>query len=270
MTRVNDNNTVAGLPELRHEPRCKVCQLVTDHPGILKLLHEFKRDEPEMGEYALHTKMRPIFERHGIKGPSSRAIGRHLAQHVDFTIVPPVVAKFDLPDPDVVMFERMAEAEQQLRSFSAADVALGANDSDYHSMADLFRRLMRRISALDADPKAFMNPDGRHSMQKLNTWASMVNTAKSVIEGLNKMRNSDRMTVSILEQHTKRYAAAVASPLASTLRDVRDELMFIEDPKAKELAQRLTLLLSEEVSGIFTDAAKKSLGETRERYKLLN
>jgi len=231
-------------------------------------MHQYRREDG-LGEHAMHTRMRPIFERHGIKPPSMRAIGRHLTSHVDYDIVPDK-DNFDLPDPEEVAFERLAAAEGELKQIAPSDVALGKNDSDYHNMADLFRRLMRRIAALDADPTAFVNPDGQHSMQRLNTWSNMVSNAKSIIEGLNKMRNSDRMTVSILEQHTKRYATAIAAPIADVVRSVRDDLAFIDHPKARELELRLTILLEQGVPGIFRDAAVRSLRESREKYKLLN
>lgn len=259
---------IPGFPELRYQHRCRVCQLAKAHPGLIKLLHRFRRDD-EFQDSTIHTKMRAVFERHGVPPPSARAIGRHLEAHVDFSVEQPK-SDFDLPDPEETAFERLAAAEEELDQNNPSHIALGTNDSDYHNMADLFRRLMRRIMALDADPLGFITPDGQHSTQRLSTWSSMVDNARRIIEGLNKMRNSDRMTISILEQHTKRYATAIAAPIAEALREIRDDLTEIDDPQAQQLATKLTLLLDQHVTDIFTEAAIKSLRESREKYKLLN
>lgn len=258
-----------GFPELTaYEHRCLLCRLTRTNAGLLKLVHKLKYEE-DLGEYGTHARMQPVFERHGVPLPSRRAFGRHLTGHIDITQIKEL-AEFDMPDPTEAQLERLELTEDNLRDLQKIDVALGKNDSDYHNMADLFRRLMRRIAALDADPTAFLTPDGQHSNQRLSTWTNMINNAKSIIEGLNKMRNSDRMTVSILEQHTKRYATAIAGPIGDVIRDVRDELMQVEHPKAREMASRLTLLVDRDVTDIFTDAAVRSLRESREKYKLLN
>lgn len=269
MTNLLHSPVVPGFPEITQPtPQCKLCTLAASAPGLLKLMHAARRDE-DLGNDALATRMRGAFERHGHMVPSPRAIGRHFSGHVDFAAVP-AVGDFDMPDPMQVTFERLAGAEQDLTALRPEDIALGRNDSDYHSMADLFRRLMRRIASLDSDPYAFVNDDGKPSLQKLSIWSNMISGAKSIIEGLNKMRNSDRMTASILEQHTKRYATALAAPLADTIRGVRDGLRTVDDPRVRALEQRLTVLLESGVGDMFTEAAASALRETKEQYKLLH
>jgi len=78
MTTNDDSPTVIpGFPELAFEHRCRVCQMARTHPGLVKLVHQYRLNE-ELTDYSLAAAMRPIFERHGLKPPSTRAIGRHM------------------------------------------------------------------------------------------------------------------------------------------------------------------------------------------------
>lgn len=264
-----DSSEINGFPELSFEPRCTLCQMVHTHAGILKYIHrEYAKDTP--GDVALHSRIKPIFERHGISPcPSPRAFGRHVRSHVNLDQMGSMDA-FDVPNPVEAVCDRFDETSMDLRRLDPADLALGHNDSDYHNMADLFRRIYRRIAALDSDPEAFRTPEGKHNFQRYRDWANMVSSAKSILEGLNKMRNTDRMTVSIIEQHTKRYATALVGPIGDVIRGVRDELFAIDHPKAQELSMRLSLLLDKDVPLIFRDAAVRTLKESKDKFKLLN
>jgi hypothetical protein len=269
---MSDNKQIiAGFPELLYEPRCRLCRLAFTDPGVLKLINKTYNDKRTSAKL-LHAKMVPVFERHQLSVPSEYSFKRHIKTHLDISrmATPKILAEFELPDIEESRLTRLVDDEMQLRTNTVADLALGTNDSDYHNMADLFRRLMRRIAAVDGDPTSFVNPEGENSLQKLNVWASMIEKAKGIIEGLNKMRNTDRMTVSILEQHTKKYATAVAGPIASIIRTVRDELLNGQDTRSQELAARLTILLDKDVAEILTSAAVKSMRESREQFKLMN
>ena len=260
---------VVGFPELtKREAKCKLCQLADTHRGLLRLTHRM-RHEMELGNDALRSRVRAAFERQGITPPSPRSIGRHFNDHVDWSQLPEPDA-LALPEPVEATLDRLDRDIGDLRLADPEELALGRNDSDYHAMADLFERVRRRVNALDADPRAFTNADGTHSFPKLSTWSSMIDNARRIIEGLNKMRNSDRMTVSILEQHTQKFASAITRPVAAELRGIRDLLATSSDPVAQHAARQLTSLLTGGVTSIMRDAAVSSLRDSREQYKLLN
>lgn len=258
-----------GFPELiAREPKCKICQLADTHRGLLLIMHRLRHEE-QLGDQALRNRVRAVFERQGVLCPSPRSIGRHFSEHCDFT---------KMPDPDALAFPTpvevsLARMERDATGMALADpeeVALGRENSDYHQLTDLLVRLQRRIAALDADPNAFRNADGDHAFSRLSTWSSLIDNARKIVEGLNKMRNSDRMTVAILEQHTRRFAAAFTRPVASELRAIRDDLATSSDPAAQRAAARLSSLLGSGVSTIMSDAAVQSLRDSKEQYKLLN
>lgn len=245
-----------------------MCQLVDSQRGLLKLSHRLRHEE-ELGNDALRTRLRAVFERQGLSVPSPRSVGRHFSEHVDFSQLPDQDS-MEFPEPVEATLNRLERDAGDLRLADPEDIALGRNDSDYHQLTDLFSRVYRRVAALDADPTAFRNADGSHSFTKLNTWASMVDNARRIIEGLSKMRNNDRMTLSILEGHTKRFAMAFTRPVASQLRAIREGLLESDDPHAARAAQQIAELLGEGVTTIMTDAAAQSLRDSREQYKLLH
>lgn len=258
-----------GFPELTaREPKCKLCQIAESHKGILQLVHRLKHEQ-EMTNDALAKRIQVVFERHGLEPVHARSVGRHFDNHVDFgKLVTPDAYEF--PEEIQVTLERLERDTKALQTASPADVALGHHDSDYHQMADLFMRLQRRIVALDSDPTSFTNADGSHSFSKLKTWSDLIDGARKIIDGLNKMRNSDRMTASILEAHTKRFATAITRPVASQLRTIYTTLEHSNDPAARRAAELLSELLTSGVTTIMLDAAAQSLRDSREEYKLLN
>lgn len=256
-----------ALPELKYEPKCRVCQLANEHPGIVQLVHKYKVKD-KYGASPIAARIRDVVVAQGIRPISSRSINRHFEGHVDFD---QLYIKAPAENVFKVDGTNLDAAETEMINHNLRDLALGKNDSDYHNMVELFRRLMRRIIALDADPMAFLSEDGKnHSTNRLNTWKSMIDSAARIVSDLNRMRNQDKMTVSILENHTKKFATAVAGPIGAEIREVRDQLIDIQDPKAQQLALRLDALLTVGVTDIFSKAATSSLRQSKEQYKLPN
>lgn len=159
---------------------------------------------------------------------------------------------------------RFEEDDAFLRRSSFADNARGLNDSDYHNMYGLFLRVLRRIESLD-DNNAIISQSGC-DVKLLATWNALLDNARRMIEGLNKMRNSDRLVLHILESQTKSFAQAIASPLGVELREIVLELERI--PEASHITARMKRLVGSGVSSMFRNAALETLARTREEYKL--
>lgn len=261
---------VPGFPEIvKFQPMCRICQLARTKTGLVELIHKYRRDE-QMGTHALQVKMQPILERQGESAMHAQVFIRHFTNHVNFgdgVATPPEDFTFVRASTSA---SEIGTAEIELLQVNPEDGALGKNDSDYHNMWDLFRRLMRRVAALDADPTTFITDNGKHDLAKLNIWAGIINTARGCLTDLNKMRNSDRLTVSILESHTKTFTAAVAQPLAATLLPLQEELAQHTDPNIQAIAARINDLLQVGVVDIFQRAAEDSMRRSKDQFKLLN
>jgi len=164
-------------------------------------------------------------------------------------------------DPEI---DRLQKDDTILRSRSTEEGALGRNDSDYFHLWDLYNRVRERVVAMDSDPLAFLGPDGEPDRETLKVYAGLVSETRRMLETLNKMRNTDRVTAAILEQHTRSYAEALAIPLGEKLRVV---LSALEKDTHQARAVVISLLQRGLVE-IFRDAALSSLASTKETYNL--
>lgn len=170
----------------------------------------------------------------------------------------------DLPFLDL---ERFESEENELRASSAYEGALGRNDSDYMQMWGIFMALSRRAAAMGADPSAFVNPvTGQYNLKAVEVWQRLWDTARKTISDLNKMRNQDRMTGHILDEHTRSFSEAVAAPLGAELRSIVD-LLDESDPDGASRA--LQQLLTRGIVDIFSTAAATTLPALKAEYGLL-
>lgn len=161
---------------------------------------------------------------------------------------------------------RFEEDDSSLRRVSFAEGALGHNDSDYHNMWGLFLRIVRRAEAIDEDPTAFSNADGKLDPKILDTWGKLIDNGRKILEGLNKMRNSDRLVIHVLETHTRSFAQAIAGPLGVELRELLLDLEEI--PEAAHVATRMRRLINDGVRTMFQTAALETMARSRDEFKL--
>jgi len=162
--------------------------------------------------------------------------------------------------------QRFEDDDNALRKMSFTEGALGHNDSDYHNMWGLFLRIVRRAESIDNDPHAFVNDGGRIDSKAIDSWGKLVDNGRKILEGLNKMRNSDRLVLHVLETHTRSFAQAIAGPLGMELRDILIELEDI--PEASHVASRLRRLINDGVRTMFQTAALETMARSRDEYKL--
>lgn len=161
---------------------------------------------------------------------------------------------------------RLEEEEEALRAVSPIDGAFGRNASDYHNMWAMFQQIINRASAMNSDPTAFMTHQGRYDEKTLSVWVKMLGTAHRILEGLNKARNSDRLTAYILEKHTRDYSSAIAVELGRNLQEAIDAT---DDGDMDELKERLFQLLHVGIPDMFVRAANKTLAGAKEEFGLL-
>jgi hypothetical protein len=258
---------ITGVPELiSYQFRCRLCTLARDDVDTLKTIHEMRRAGTTGRELwrqvrdALAAVNRPAIDR--------RSIDRHFETHVDFRSEAAEIAAAYQPSPPPGPEALKAQLDSDVEKFFKAASELDEDDdhTDYHQMWEQYRRVNRRIRAFDADPTAFHSADGTLNTMKLQMWVKLVSEARSLLEGVNKMRNQDRLVVAILEAHTKHFALRLIDSIkveiaeqASLLRDGAD---------AAAVAGSLERLVLQRLPSIFRDAAVDSLHYSREEYSL--
>ena len=283
MTKKKGPPALGDFPEITGwEARCRVCKLIRDEPGVARVVHgEWRSRMAEDGtapQDAVADVVAPMLSKHGIKPLSGQVLARHFGRHVGdaaswgshLSVVPG-----GMPDPEEaavgsvteVAAARLAKTLATMKAADARTGALGQHDSDYFRMNTLFTRLVARIEALDKDPSAFFTTDSRHDMHKLNVWTGMISSARAILADLNKMRNSDRLTASILEQHTLRLSQSLAAGLGEELRPVQAALASGDQARAQEL---LGEVMGQRVPALFRQAAADALDMTKTKYGLMN
>lgn len=259
--------TVSGFPEIvSYQYRCRMCRLAKEQSGLARLIHDRRRDEGE-GDRALASWAAKLLEKHGVPAVDKRGLARHFSQHVDFSeINDAVTSAFSMPEPSELA-EAMDSDESALFELAHTDAALGKNESDYHQMYDMFRRLYRRIKAIDGDPTAFIGSDGGPNGYKLVMWVKLISEAGNLLAKLNRMRNDDRLVLDILEGHTKRFSLLLAESLKPELAQYID-LLRQEDTNPREVAEALDAFMRRRIVMLFRHAAIDSLQQSREEFNL--
>jgi len=171
------------------------------------------------------------------------------------------------PNLPAVDEARLLEEENELRAVSPIEGALGKNNSDYRAMYDLFLRLFNDAASLRADPSAFMK-DGVYNDKVINAYAKLMGLAMKGMEGLNRMRNNDKMVSRMLNETAQDMAQAVSIELGAELKAVIDLVDTGATPD--ETVIRLKRLMYKKVPEIFLKAANNSITSTREEYGLLH
>ena len=261
---------LTDFPEVHDwQVRCLMCKLIRDEPGLARVVHaEYRSRRGEDGVAspdAVVGAVAGMLAKHGVKPISAQSLERHFLRHVDWSLA---AAKLGAPATQVApeTHAYMSTVAAALQEADPKVGALGKNDADYFRMNELFMRLMGRIVALDKDPTAFFTEDSRHDMHKLNVWTGMISAARGVLSDLNKMRNGDRLTASILDQHTLHLAQSLSAGLGEELRPVQAALARGDSDTASRL---LSGALSERVPALFRAAVEESLDHTKTKYGLL-
>lgn len=162
--------------------------------------------------------------------------------------------------------ERLTKDDRFLRSLSTREGARGEDESDYRHMYDLYVRISERLRALDNDPTAFITPHNTHDKDMYRIMAVLLAESRKTIEALNKMRNSDRLTLAILDAHTQLFSELVAIPLGEKLKNIL--LTLQSTPGADQAKTQLLTFLHQDLIGLFQNAAIQAMETSRSTYKL--
>lgn len=165
--------------------------------------------------------------------------------------------------------DRFVEDESSLRAISPDEGVHGENSSDYRHMYDLFLRMTRAAATLRNDPTAFVGKYG-YDDKVMNAYIKMEATALKALSELNRMRNQDRMTTVILDNHTRDISEMVAIEVGRELRLLLGSLENESSVNTSELSLRLRSLLYKRLPEILITIANKSLDASKKEYGLLN
>ena len=94
----------------------------------------------------------------------------------------------------------------------------------------------------------------------------MIATAKSILEGLNRMRNEDKMVTHMLDRQTRMLVQDVSLGIGLEMKTIIEKL---EARGQHDLADDLRRFLYKRLSGIFLKAAESTLTASKQEFRLL-
>lgn len=249
---------VPGFPEITaFEESCRLCNLGRTHPEALKQAHSWFRQH---GREGLAERTDQRVQALGEEPIDAACYAEHFAFHVEWYTSKPMAI-------EPAMRSRFDEDERALRaSFEDEQAdAQGIDQRDYVHVARLFKRMIRRLDALDADPSVFLTPDNRVDFHAYGIWTRMVAQAESAMKTLNKMRGSDKVVEAIVEYHTRTFAQGAARELAVELRVLKNEISKL--PNSGGVVAAIDALLVDRLPVLFRAAAGEAHVKTRDHFK---
>lgn len=162
--------------------------------------------------------------------------------------------------------QRIIDDDRTLRRLPLPGKTISNDIDDYDEMRALFCELAETMRAIRSDPNALKSPFGGYDVGMIRAMTGMIDALRKIISDVNKMKNSDRLTLAILEGHTKTMSQNLAIPLGEKIRIVLSQLESVEGADAAY--DTLMSLVSGDIVEIFRNAATQAMTSSREQYNL--
>lgn len=163
------------------------------------------------------------------------------------------------------MTSRLDEDDRTLRTLPFRTSLPGDKSDDYDEMRVLFLDLAEFMRSIKSDPNAIKSQFGGYDVGMIRAITAMSTECRKAIEAINKMKNSDRLTLAILETHTKSMAQNLAIPLGEKIRLA---MLMIEQGNPDQAQGLLGSMLSSQIVDLFRNAAMQAMTTSKEAYHL--
>lgn len=248
------------FPELTaRASRCRVCQLADDAPDLLAIAHELVRQGLTSSE--ISKRMHAALKEQDIRALTPRTILNHTEMHISESRI---VNRYEGAGND----KSPRKVQGGLSVVDGGVLPLPTKQSDveadYHEMRRLYDKLLP-ILDMAFELMETAQEEEKIDGSSLITLVRVFSEARSQLETLAKMRNSDRLIAAILEWHTRAFTHNLAEPISRKLREI---LCDLDDDDAELARAKLQLFLQEEIGPIFLAGARNALTKSAEEFKL--
>lgn len=253
----------------RFEPQCKLCQWSKgDAESVEYDLYKFVRDQAVQGTPygTIRTNLAQYIERADLKdfnSPTKKSIWNHFEKHMPLKDLASIHAARDnwVPREGNPLVDERVLAGINKESFDEYD--------ELCKLYARFKEINNKIYEYD-DALKIGTPNGGDawSQNRIQTYVSMVNTQKSILAEISKMRQGDKLIALaakyIIETFTKNLIGKLKSEFdsfASIMRrqDVNEEVVSAFEDMSVERITRL-----------FIEEATNAMDETKKEFKLPN
>ena len=226
---------VRGLA--RRGPNCSTCRLGLAYPQVISELHRLSFAEG-VGATELRKWLGKKLGRLEERLPHARSIGRHLSTHA---------------------------VAEDFRSAEAPPPIGAGGEPGTDELWVLFERLRRRVAALEEDPSALLDDDGRVDPRRLASLVSLTESARRTLEAVNKRRAADVFVVRALQMAFETLVEEL-KPFSIAVGEAHR--VAREMPGAEELADRLEAIFGRAGQRAIREAVRAAMAKTAEQHRL--
>ena len=279
---ITSSGAQADFPELvRTHARCTLCALIADHPDLLKEIHYMTKQR--IGTRRIAVLIEPELQERGLRLIDFRAIGRHQKGHLSRNLIVDPTQELPVfeeepppPPPPPLPLPKKAATKKTSRKKAAREGPAAASyveqrapstddEADYFELRKLFDRLLPMLDLANRDLTRKAQDDRGLTAADYKVILAMYSECRQQLEGLNKMRNSNRLTRAVIEAHTSQVLTMLSEPLGQKLRDIRRQLEH-NDPTAA--IAMLASLIDSDLPPMLVSTGKEAIRRSVDEYKL--
>lgn len=254
----------AGFSQLRYEFRCKICRLSQEHPELYIQIHEMVLKERLTYTAALQRANHYIEEHQlGIALLNIVNIGSHFRKHIGADQRVAMVISQEIEPPSFSPPPKVAKAMQKM-----VDEHVGDEVDDFRNLDNIRSRLTAQLDVLEnqlntVDP---VTKATRLSHQAVGLYKELIGEIRNCINDLNKMRQSERLIKTVVQQLLDRMTFAIIPQLLDEYTIIAEELSHHGTPT--EIVRNIDERLRTKTAQIIATTARAAVVEIQRTFKL--
>lgn len=263
--QVNDRATGGTLDsdQVKYEYRCKICQLSVRAPSLYRRVHELVlKDKASYGQ-ALN-EVNTYIKQHGldIKLLNMVNMSGHFSKHINIAQRVALVVAQAQPAAQQLPVPVQQQVTQLVRQ------TVGNEVDDFNNLDDIRVRITNQLYKLEGQLEVIDPKDNKVKFDKmaLQLYMSLVGEIRACIGDLNKMRQSERLMNTVVQQLLDRMTFAIIPQLLEEYAVITDELRHnrVPDDIIKMVDERLRMKTAQ----IIAQTARAAVTEIQRQFKL--
>lgn len=264
-------NAPPGLSLSRHhtrwEYRCKICQLAIKFPTLYKMLHDLVLKDC-MSYNAAVVEVNSYIKQHRLEINTFNMMNilTHFNRHVDIKsartelIIAHKSGSTEIAPSAVRPLQKYVDGLVEAKARSEAD--------DYENMDEIRRRVTAVMQKLMDELEEKDQVDGTLRMSKhgMQLFIGLVGETRNCINDLNKMRQSEKLMNTVVQELLDRMTFAIVPQLLSEYRSLSEELR--SRGVGQDVIDMADLRLRTKTHEIIVTTARAAISEVQRRFKL--
>lgn len=250
--------------QIRYEFRCKICRLSQEHPELYLQIHEMVLKERLTYTAALQKANHYIEEKQlGIALLNIVNIGSHFRKHIGADQRVAMVIANEIEPPSFAPAPKVAKAMQRM-----VEEHVGDEVDDFRNLDNIRSRLTTQLDVLETqlntvDP---LTKATRLSHQAVGLYKELIGEIRNCINDLNKMRQSERLIKTVVQQLLDRMTFAIIPQLLDEYTIISEELAH--HGTALEVVRNIDERLRTKTAQIIATTARAAVVEVQRTFKL--